>query len=116
MLWALSMLRVLTLSTLFPNSAEPTLGVFVERQTLGLAAMEGVEVEVVSPVGLPPWPLSMHSHYRPRTRLPLSEEWKGLAVHRPRFRVLPRIGERNTARSMAAALLPFLRSLRRRFP
>jgi hypothetical protein len=34
------MLRVLTLSTLFPNAVQPTLGVFVERQTLGLAASD----------------------------------------------------------------------------
>ena len=57
MLWG-SMLRVLTLSTLFPHAAQPTLGVFVERQVLGLAALDDVEVEVVSPVGLPPWPLT----------------------------------------------------------
>ena len=111
-----SMLRVLTLSTLFPNVAQPTLGVFVERQTLGLVALPDVEVHVVSPVGLPPWPLSRHTHYADRARLPEREEWKGLTVHRPPFRVLPRIGERRMARSMARALLPFLRDLRRAFP
>ncbi len=110
------MLRVLTLSTLFPNAAQPTLGVFVERQTLGLAALPDVEVQVVSPVGLPPWPLSLHPHYRPRADLPEREQWKGLTVHRPRFRVLPRVGERNAARAMATALLPMLRSLRLSFP
>jgi hypothetical protein len=57
------MLRVLTLSTLFPNDAQPTFGVFVERQTLGLAARSDVELEVVSAIGLPPWPLSRHPHY-----------------------------------------------------
>ena len=31
------MLRVLTLSTLFPDASRPNFGVFVERQTLGLA-------------------------------------------------------------------------------
>ena len=111
-----SMLRVLTLSTLFPNRARPTLGVFVERQTLGLAALEDVAVEVVSPVGLPLWPLSLHPHYRPRARLPLHEAWKGLSVHRPRFRVLPRIGDARSADAMAKALLPSLRTLRERFP
>jgi glycosyltransferase involved in cell wall biosynthesis len=110
------MLRVLTLSTLFPNSAQPTLGVFVERQTLGLAALDDVEVEVVSPVGLPPWPLTMHPHYAPRARLPHEERWKGLCVHRPRFRTLPRLGERAAAKTMARTLLPFLRQVRERFP
>jgi glycosyltransferase involved in cell wall biosynthesis len=110
------MLRVLTLSTLFPNAARPTLGVFVERQTLGLAALADVDVQVVSPVGLPPWPLSLHPHYRAAPNLPEREEWKGLTVHRPRFRVLPRIGERATALAMARALLPLLRKIQRDSP
>lgn len=110
------MLRVLTLSTLFPNRAQPTLGVFIERQTLGLAALQGVEVEVVSPVGLPPPPLSRHPHYAARARLPLSEEWKGLAVHRPRYRVFPGFGQARAARSAARSALPLLRSIRERFP
>jgi teichuronic acid biosynthesis glycosyltransferase TuaC len=110
------MLRVLTLSTLFPHAAQPTLGLFVERQTLGLAALDDVEVEVVSPVGLPHWPLSRHPHYAPKGKLPRQEVWKGLSVHRPRFPVLPRIGEARAARTMAKALLPHLRQVRGRFP
>lgn len=110
------MLRVLTLATLFPNPSQPTLGVFVERQTLGLAALPDVALEVVSPVGLPPWPLSLHPHYRPRAGLPLEEVWKGLRVYRPRFRSVPRIGDRGAARAMATALLPLLRDIRERVP
>jgi teichuronic acid biosynthesis glycosyltransferase TuaC len=110
------MLRVLTLSTLFPSAAQPTLGVFVERQTLGLAALADVEVELVSPVGLPPWPLPRHPHYAARAKLPPEEDWKGLTVHRPRFPVLPRIGEARAAKAMAKGLLPFLKRLRARFP
>src|SRR3712207_8004276 len=53
-------------STLFPNAAQPTLGVFVERQTLGLAALVEAEVQVVAPIGLPPWPLQQD---RKSTRL-----------------------------------------------
>lgn len=108
------MLRVLTLSTLFPNGAEPTLGVFVERQTLGLAARAGVEVEVVAPVGLPLWPLSRHRHYAARAALPEEETWKGLRVHRPRFTVWPKL-EVRTPGAMAEALLPLLRRIRARF-
>jgi glycosyltransferase involved in cell wall biosynthesis len=110
------MLRVLTLSTLFPSAAQPTLGVFVERQTLGLAALADTEVEVVAPLGLPIWPLSYHPRYRARAALPIEEQWKGLKVHRPRFPILPRIGARRTARSMADALLPLLQRIHSRFP
>ena len=48
------MLRVLTLSTLFPDRTRPGFGAFVERQTLGLAARPDVEVKVVAPYAVPP--------------------------------------------------------------
>jgi glycosyltransferase involved in cell wall biosynthesis len=110
-----AMLRVLTLSSLFPTAARPTFGLFVERQTLGLAALADVEVEIVSPVGLPPWPLSLHPHYAERSGLPEQEEWKGIIVHRPRFRAWPKLGGRGAADAVARALLPMLRDLRARF-
>jgi glycosyltransferase involved in cell wall biosynthesis len=111
-----AMLRVLTLATLFPNGARPTFGGFVARQTRALAAREGIEVEVVAPVGLPPWPLSRHPHYRGFGGLPREEQWQGLAVHRPRYRVRPGLGQAGTARRLARALLPELRGIRARFP
>lgn len=109
------MLRVLTLATLFPNGLQPTLGGFVERQTRALAARDGVEVEVVAPVGLPAWPLSLHPHYAPLKGLPREEIRGGLQVHRPRYRVWPMVGAAGNARRMADALLPVLRAIRTRF-
>ncbi|HYG47589.1 MAG TPA: glycosyltransferase [Allosphingosinicella sp.] len=105
------MLRVLTLSTLYPDSARPSFGIFVERQTLALAARDGVEVEVVVPAGLPPWPLAAHPHYRARAKLPARERRWGLTIHRPRFRVWPGLGGTGAARSLAAAVLPLARRL-----
>jgi teichuronic acid biosynthesis glycosyltransferase TuaC len=109
------MLRVLTLSSLFPQPHRPSFGIFVERQTAGLAARDDVELEVVAPVGLPVWPLSRHRHYAALGSLPATERWKGLAVHRPRFRVWPRFGEAGAAARMARALLPLLKEIRARF-
>ena len=40
------MLRVLTLSSLFPDPTRPNFGVFVERQTLGFAARDDVTLTV----------------------------------------------------------------------
>lgn len=82
-------LRVLTLSTLFPDATRPNFGVFVERQTLGLAARQGVGVRVVAPLGIPIWPLSLHPHYKPLTKLPGREMWRDLTIHRERFPVWP---------------------------
>jgi teichuronic acid biosynthesis glycosyltransferase TuaC len=106
------MLRVLTLSTLYPDAGRPAFGLFVERQTRALAARPGIEVEVAAPVGLPPWPLTLHPHYRPKSLLPAKETWHGLPVHRPRFRVWPGLGGAGAARSLAAAALPLARALR----
>lgn len=109
------MLRVLTLSTLFPDRSRPTFGVFVERQTRALNALADVEVRVVAGVGLPPWPLSLHRHYAGRRALPAHETLDELDVYRPRFRVLPRL-EPLSGHALARAALPLLRALRREFP
>ena len=106
------MLRVLTLATLFPDSGRPDFGRFVLRQTQALAAREGVAVEVVAPVGLPPWPLRLHRHYAARARLPERETFERLSVHRPRFRVLPRLGDAGAAKALAREVLPLARALK----
>lgn len=108
-------LRVLTLASLFPDASRPTLGPFVERQTLGLAAHPDVELQVVSPRGLPPFPLSLHPHYAPLAQLPERETWKGVTVHRPRFTHWPATKGRFDAGAMARALFPLLRGIRQDF-
>lgn len=102
------MLRVLTLSTLFPDASRPNFGVFVERQTLGLATHPEVSLSVVAPIGVPPWPLSRRGHYRGFAAVPARERWKGLEVHRPRFPVLPGTGGRFHVPALIRALRPVL--------
>ena len=109
------MLRVLTLSTLFPDATRPNFGVFVERQTLGLAALPDTEVRAVAPLGLPPFPLSRHSSFRVLVRLPRRETWKGLSIERPRFLNIPATGGRFHAAMLMRALVPVLTSIRRDF-
>jgi teichuronic acid biosynthesis glycosyltransferase TuaC len=110
------MLRVLTLSTLYPNPAQPTLGLFVERQTRGLAARPGVEVRVAAPIGQPIWPLSMHPHYRKLAAVPAGDPDDDPITYRPFFRVWPKINAAAAGASLARALLPRLRLLRTVFP
>lgn len=109
------MLRVLTLSTLFPDTSRPNFGVFVERQTLGLAAHPGVELKLVAPLGLPPWPLSRLGHYAALSALPRHECWKGVATWRPHFLNVPGSGGRWHAAMLTRRLLPLLRQIRRDF-
>lgn len=110
------MLRVLTLSTLFPNASAPNLGVFVERQTMGLAAHPDVELRAIAPVGLPPWPFHRAGHYAALADLPSSENWKGVPLLRPRFVNLPFTAGRFHPAALVAGLRPILRDMRRDFP
>lgn len=103
-------MRVLTLSTLFPDATRPNFGVFVERQTLGLAAEPGLAVSVVAPIGLPPHPLRAARH-RALAALPMRETWRGLDVHRPRFLGIPGTGGRWHAPALARAIRPIVRAL-----
>jgi glycosyltransferase involved in cell wall biosynthesis len=109
------MLRVLTLSTLFPDATRPNFGVFVEQQTLGLAAHPGVDLRVVAPIGVPPWPLGALSHYRGFREVPEREDWKGLDVRRPRFITIPGTGARFHAAALTRRLIPLLAEIRRDF-
>lgn len=109
------MLRVLTLSTLFPDATRPNFGVFVERQTQGLAAAPGVAVRVVAPIGLPPGPLALLQHAN-KLGLPTRETWHGLDTYRPRFTSIPGVGGRWHAHHLGRALEPLLDTIARDFP
>ncbi len=108
------MLRVLTLSTLFPDSTRRNFGVFVERQTLGLAAHPDVDLRVVAPIGLLPGPLRLLRGQH--AALPACETWKGVEVHRPRFTAWPLTGGRHHARELARAAIPVIDAIRETFP
>jgi len=108
-------MRVLTLSTLFPDAGRPAFGRFVERQTQALAARPGVVVRVVAPVGIPPL-LARHPHYAASAALPERECRNGLDILRPRFPTLPSPGAMFAPRLLARRLLPLLRTMQRDFP
>ncbi len=106
------MLRVLTLSTIYPSAAEPTLGVFVENQTLRLAARPDVDLQVVSPLPRPIFPLGLLARYRPRLALP-RQEWQGVQVARPRFDMVPGLGGALNPAAIVRTVRPVLARLRK---
>jgi glycosyltransferase involved in cell wall biosynthesis len=103
-------LRVLSLATLYPHDGAPNFGVFVARQMEAVAGRGDVELTMISGRGLPPFPLSLHPRYRALAALPEAEERGGVAVRRPRFRVISGIGRFN-AGALARAVLPLARRL-----
>ncbi len=110
------MLRILVLSTLFPDVSRPNFGIFVERQTLSLAERADTEVRVVAPRGLPPRPLRGLPRYRKLAALPTRETWKGLDVYRPEFLNLPLAGGRFHATALIEALTPVIDAIHSDFP
>ncbi|MBP8231998.1 MAG: glycosyltransferase [Rhizorhabdus sp.] len=110
------MLRVLTLSSLYPSAARPGFGGFVERQTLALASRSDVEVKVVAPFAVPPFGAGRWlPAYRALLDLPEREMRNGIEVYRPRFPTVPGVGGRINPWSLGRTVAPLLARIRRDF-
>lgn len=109
-------LRVLSLSTLYPNDHTPNFGVFVERQMQAVMRRGDVDLTMVNPVGLPPFPLSLHPRYVALRKVAGQEQRGGVPVLRPRFLLLPGIGGRLNAGAEARTVLPLARRLHAQQP
>jgi glycosyltransferase involved in cell wall biosynthesis len=98
------------LSSTFPNSQQPTRGIFVRERVIRLARR--CEVVVVAPI---PWfPLNRWIR-RDRACAPHVEQQGEVMVHHPRFFSLPRYGKFLDGVFYAASMIPHLVRLRRRF-
>lgn len=103
--------RVLSISMLFPNPARPLFGIFVGNQMRAVTRDPKVDLTMISPIGLPPWPLSRREPYRSLATVPLEAEIMGLAVRYPRFRLIPKLGGDSNPGRIVSALLPLIRRL-----
>lgn len=111
------LLRLLTVTTLYPNPNQPNHGVFVENRLRHLVASGAASSEVIAPV---PWFPSASPAFGGWSRyagIPAAEQRHGLAVHHPRYLALPRIGLFSGPwmlhRAMRAAALRLLNEGRR---
>jgi glycosyltransferase involved in cell wall biosynthesis len=104
-------MRILSLATLFPNPVRPGFGVFVGNQMRAVAARGDVDLTVVSPLGMPPWPLSLREPYARLRAIPPLSDAAGLLVNYPRFTLIPKIGGDSNPRRIARAVLPLVRRL-----
>ncbi len=109
-------MRVLSIATLFPNRVRPGFGVFVGNQMRAVVARGDVDLTMISPIGMPPWPLSTRDPYARLRPVPTAIDAMGLPVHYPRFALIPRIGGDGNPRRIARALLPMVRRLHRERP
>ncbi|WP_207479318.1 glycosyltransferase [Arenibaculum pallidiluteum] len=95
-------LRVLSLSTVFPNPGAPLHGLFVQERLRHLAAH--ADIRVVAPVARFPW--------RPHSTV-TAERRAGLPVAHPTFRYVPGILKATDGFALAISALPTVRRLMR---
>lgn len=110
------MMRVLSLSTLFPSPARPAFGKFVANQMRAVAERGDVDLVMVNPIGVPPWPLSLREPYRTFAGCPAESELDGLRIHHPRFPLIPAIGGDSNPARIARSILPLVRRLHEERP
>jgi glycosyltransferase involved in cell wall biosynthesis len=105
-------LRILTFTSLFPNSVDPTLGIFIYQRSAHLAQRPGIDVAVVSPV---PWfPRWLKTRrWRSKSEIPSEEKFGSLFVQHPRYPLLPKISMPLHALLMFLGTLGCVRRLNR---
>lgn len=104
-------MRILSIATLFPNPAKPAFGLFVGNQMRAVVANRAVDLVMVSPIGVPPWPLSLRKPYDALSGLPEASDASGIEVLYPKFTLFPKIGGDGNPQRIARAVLPLARQL-----
>jgi glycosyltransferase involved in cell wall biosynthesis len=105
-------LRVLTFSTLYPNSVMPGNGIFVEtRLRHVLERAPHVRAHVVAPVPWFPFAGKRFGRYGRFAAVPRRETWHGITVEHPRHVVVPKATWRTTPFTLAAQSYPTIRRL-----
>jgi len=103
--------RILVLSSVFPNATQATLGVFVHARVARMAQRS--EVVVVAPV---PWfPLNRLLRGRARNDVPARERQGTLTVYHPRFLSVPAVLKCLDGFLYFLSVLPHVWRLRRSF-
>jgi len=104
-------MKLLTFSTLYPNAANPSHGIFVETRLRYLLASGNAQSIVVAPV---PWFASSHPRfgkYAAFARAPREEERHGITVLHPRYPALPKVGMSAAPFLLAWAMKPVLKRI-----
>ncbi len=105
-------MRVLVLSSVFPNAKAPLFGVFVKERIKRV--IPSCEVVVVAPVAW--FPFNRIFRGASRSDVPKYEVQDGLKVYHPKFFSVPGICKSLDGLFYYLSVLPLLRRLRREFP
>ena len=107
-------LRVLTFTSLFPNTREPLHGVFVGQRIRALSKL--CDLQVVAPVPWTPPTRIFGDRYFGYSQIQREEFHQDLMVRHPRFFIFPKFLKSSDGVLMAASCLPALKSIRQSFP
>ena len=108
-------MKLLTFSTLYPSTARPIHGVFVETRLRELLKSGEVDARVVAPVPWFPFRHGGFGAYAQHARTPPQEERSGIEVLHPRYIAVPKVGMTPAPWLLAQAVKPVLAKLLQRF-
>ena len=103
-------IKLLTFTTLYPNSAQRRHGIFVEQRLRHLLGSGRVQSRVVAPVPWFPWRHDVFGKYATLARVPRTEERYGIEVVHPRYPLVPKIGTTTAPIFMANAVASTVRA------
>lgn len=102
-------MNILTYTSLYPNNADPSHGIFVERRLLELTQRSGIRPVVVAPVPWFPSTAKVFGRHAAMARVARRDVRSGIAIQHPRFPLLPKVGMSTAPYAMAAATKGSLR-------
>lgn len=85
-------MKILSITTLYPNAEQPTFGIFVENRLSKLADVDSVQLRVVAPVPWFPSKQAIFGRYARFARVPLEEMRQGIKITHPRYLQIPKVG------------------------
>ncbi len=98
-------LRLLTFTTLYPNAANLSHGIFVETRLRHLLASGEIESRVIAPVPWFPFRSATFGAYAVYAAAPRNEERHGIPIVHPRFLRLPKVGMTTAPFTLANAAI-----------
>ena len=104
-------MKILTFSSLYPDSTRPGHGIFVENRLRHLIADGEVQARVVSPVPWFPSTQARFGSYADFARVPKNEIWHGVDVEHPRYVLMPKLGMTLAPMLMAGAVKQTVRRI-----
>ena len=105
------LIRTITFTSLYPNSARPRHGIFVEQRLRHLLESGEVESRVVAPSAWFPSGSARFGEWSVFGRVPARGERHGISILYPRYLLIPKLGMTLAPLAMALAALPALKRM-----